>query len=71
MLLDIVMPDMDGFELMKRLRGFSEVPVIAISASPEGYDAAMGMGVDDFIFKPFKTEDMLVRINHVLGLQAE
>jgi two-component system KDP operon response regulator KdpE len=67
MLLDIVMPDMDGFEVMRRLRDFSRMPVIAISASPGRRGDAEAMGANDFISKPFQTEEILVRINHLLG----
>lgn len=66
-LLDISMPGMDGFEVMRRLRTFSRLPVIAISAST-GNDDGEGMGADDFIPKPFQMEDMLKRINRLLGL---
>jgi DNA-binding response OmpR family regulator len=68
MLLDIVMPDMDGFEVMRRLRAFSRLPVIAISASTGNHKGAEVMGADDFMPKPFHSEDMLKRINRLLGM---
>ncbi len=67
MLLDIVMPGMDGFEVMRRLRTFSRIPVITISASPGTGADADAAGADDFLLKPFQTEDMLKRINRLLG----
>ncbi len=67
MLLDIIMPDMDGFEVMKRLRSFSQMPVIAISASPQDHNDADAMGADDYLQKPFQTEEVLRRINLLLG----
>jgi DNA-binding response OmpR family regulator len=69
MLLDIVMPDMDGFEVMRNLRHFSRIPVIAISASPGSYSDAKEMGCNDFISKPFQTDEVLTRINRLLDLQ--
>jgi two-component system KDP operon response regulator KdpE len=71
MLLDVIMPDMDGFEVMRRLRDFSRMPVIAISASPGRHSDAEDMGADDFISKPFQTEEILVRINHLLGFTPD
>ena len=67
MLLDIIMPDMDGFEVMRRLRSFSKIPVIAISASPGNRGDADAMGAADFLQKPFQTEEILDRINLLLG----
>jgi two-component system KDP operon response regulator KdpE len=67
MLLDIIMPDMDGFEVMKRLRSFSQMPVIAVSASPEDHNDADAIGADDYLQKPFQTQEVLRRINLLLG----
>jgi two-component system KDP operon response regulator KdpE len=69
-LLDIGLPDMNGFEVMKRLRRFSEVPVIAVSGSPGSHYDADDMGADDFIIKPFQTDEILERINRLLEHQA-
>lgn len=68
MLLDIVMPGMDGFEVMKRLRTFSMIPVIAISATIYSHGDTCVAGADDFLPKPFQTEDMLKKINRLLRL---
>lgn len=67
MLLDIVMPGMDGFEVLRQLRAFSQLPVIALSASIANYDEAMRLGANAFISKPFKANDMVSRINAFLG----
>ena len=67
MLLDVIMPDIDGFEVMRRLRTFSKIPVIVISASPGNRGDADAMGADDFLLKPFQTEEILDRINLLLG----
>ncbi len=65
-LLDMVMPEMDGFEVLKRLRAFTELPVIAFSASPANRDEAMKCGANDFVSKPFHPEEMVSRIKSLL-----
>ena len=65
-LLDMVMPEMDGFEVLKRLRAFTELPVIAFSASPANRDEAMKCGASDFVSKPFHPEEMVSRIKSLL-----
>ncbi len=67
MLLDIVMPGMDGFEVLRQLRAFSQLPVIAFSASIANYDEAIRLGANDFMSKPFKANDMVSRINAFLS----
>jgi two-component system KDP operon response regulator KdpE len=66
MLLDIVMPGMDGFEVLKNLRAFTQLPVIAFSASPGNYDDAMRLGANDFVHKPFDPDDMVRKIKALL-----
>lgn len=66
-LLDIIMPGMDGFEVLSKLRDFTQVPVIAFSATPENYHNAMLLGASDFMSKPFEPEDMVGRIKALLG----
>jgi two-component system, OmpR family, KDP operon response regulator KdpE len=58
MLLDVVMPGKDGIAVLKELRSFSDLPVIAFSASPGNQDAAMLAGANDFMHKPFDPDDM-------------
>jgi CheY-like chemotaxis protein len=67
MLLDIVMPGMDGFEVLRQLRTFSYLPVIAFSASIANHDEAMRLGANAFISKPFKINDMMSNINALLS----
>jgi DNA-binding response OmpR family regulator len=67
MLLDIIMPEMDGFEVLKRLRDFTQLPVIGFSASPGNYHEAMRLGANDFMPKPFQPDDMTKRIKALLG----
>jgi two-component system KDP operon response regulator KdpE len=67
MLLDIIMPGMDGFEVLKNLRDFTQLPVIAFSASPGNYHDAMRLGANDFISKPFQPDEMASRIKALLS----
>jgi DNA-binding response OmpR family regulator len=67
MLLDIVMPYMDGFQVLERLRTFSKLPVIAFSARSENGPKALKIGADDFVAKPFSVDDMVMRVRSLLG----
>ena len=55
MILDVMLPDGDGFSLMEQLRTFTDVPVIFLTAKDEAADklAGLGLGADDYISKPF------------------
>jgi two-component system KDP operon response regulator KdpE len=66
MLLDMIMPDMDGFEVLKELRSFTDLPVIAFSANPGNQDPAIRLGANDFMHKPFDPDDMVRRIRVLL-----
>jgi two-component system KDP operon response regulator KdpE len=66
MLLDIIMPGFDGFNVLEELRTFSNLPVIALSASPGNYSSAMRLGANDFIPKPFKADEIVSRIKKLL-----
>ena len=70
MLLDIIMPEVDGFEVLRKLRCFTQLPVIAFSASPGSRDDAMQLGANDFVTKPFHTDDMVGRIRALLKHQS-
>lgn len=65
--LDLLMPKMDGFETLKQLRSFSSVPVIILSA--KGADAdkikGLGLGADDYLPKPFNPDELVARIEAV------
>ena len=63
-LLDLGLPDMDGIEVIKRIRTFSQTPIIVVSARIDNKDkiAALDEGADDYIKKPFNTEELLARI---------
>lgn len=67
-LLDIVMPGMDGFTVLKELRTFTQIPVIAFSASPGNQDEILRMGANDFMHKPFDPDDMAKKIKGLLEI---
>jgi two-component system KDP operon response regulator KdpE len=63
-LLDLGLPDLDGISVLTRLRAFTQVPVIVVSARSESDDKveALDLGADDFITKPFSIEELLARV---------
>jgi two-component system KDP operon response regulator KdpE len=67
-LLDVMMPGMDGFETLKRLRQFSQAPVLILTAKDEEDDRIKGLelGADDYIGKPFSHRELVSRIRAVL-----
>ena len=67
-LLDVMMPGPDGFETLEAIRGFSQVPVIMLTARNEEYDKLNGfrLGVDDYVAKPFSPKELMARIGAVL-----
>jgi two-component system KDP operon response regulator KdpE len=67
MLLDIVMPVMDGFEVLSKLRTFSKLPVIAFSARAENGPRALELGANDFVNKPFDIDDLIRKARKMLG----
>ncbi len=66
--LDVVMPDLDGFEVCRRIRSFSQVPVIMLTARGDELDRIVGLeiGADDYLPKPFNPRELLARIQAVL-----
>jgi two-component system KDP operon response regulator KdpE len=66
-ILDLIMPTMDGFEVLKELRSFSAVPVIILSAKRADVDKIKGLhlGADDYLPKPFNPDELLARIEAV------
>lgn len=62
--LDVMMPDIDGFDVCKRIREFSFVPVIFLSAKSDDVDKilALGLGADDYVTKPFSPKEVAFRI---------
>lgn len=66
--LDVMLPDGDGFSLMKKLRAFTNIPVIFLTAKDEAADklAGLGLGADDYVVKPFLPQELLLRVYAVL-----
>ncbi len=66
--LDVMLPDGDGFSLMKKLRAFTNIPVIFLTAKDEAADklAGLGLGADDYVVKPFLPQELLLRVHAVL-----
>ena len=71
-LLDIMLPVMDGWSVLKKIRESSKVPVIMLTAKGETSDKVSGleMGADDYIVKPFEMKEVLARIHAVLRRTA-
>ena len=71
-LLDIMLPVMDGWSVLKKIRGESKTPVIMLTAKGETTDKVTGLeqGADDYIVKPFETKEVLARIHAVLRRTA-
>ncbi|MCL1794257.1 MAG: response regulator transcription factor [Oscillospiraceae bacterium] len=66
-IMDIMMPEMDGFSAVREIRKFSDTPVIMLSARGEEYDKVLGFetGVDDYVVKPFSSKEIMLRINAI------
>jgi len=67
-LLDVMMPDLDGFSVCQRIRQFSAVPIIMLTAKGEEQDRVKGLdlGADDYLVKPFSATELLARVRAVL-----
>ena len=68
LILDIMMPKLDGFSACKEIKKIQDVPIIMLSARGEEYDKLFGfeLGIDDYIVKPFSPKELMARINVVL-----
>lgn len=71
-LLDVMLPELSGMEVLRRIRKTSSVPVIMVTARGETYDRINGLdaGADDYIPKPFEIEELLARMRAVLRRSA-
>lgn len=71
-ILDIMMPEMDGFTVCKKLREKKQTPVIMLSALGTEYDKLMGfeLGIDDYVVKPFSPRELMARVKAVLVRNA-
>ncbi len=67
-ILDVMMPEMDGFEVCKKIRSFSTVPIIMLTARGETSDKILGLelGVDDYLAKPFDSRELLARVKSLI-----
>lgn len=67
-IMDIMMPELDGFSACREIRKFSDTPILMLSARGEEYDRINGfeVGVDDFVVKPFSPKELMLRINAIL-----
>ena len=68
MLLDIMLPGMDGWQVLREVRKISGIPIIMLTAKDETFDKVLGLelGADDYIVKPFDTKELVARIKAVL-----
>jgi DNA-binding response OmpR family regulator len=67
-IMDIMMPELDGFAAVKEIRKTSNVPIIMLSARGEEYDKVLGFeyGVDDYVVKPFSSKEIMLRVAAIL-----
>ena len=67
-LLDLMLPGMDGYQVCREIRHTSDVPIIMLSAKAETFDKVLGLelGADDYIVKPFDTKELVARVRAVL-----
>ncbi|MCK9198197.1 MAG: response regulator transcription factor [Bacilli bacterium] len=67
-IMDVMMPELDGFSAIREIRKFSSVPVIMLSARGEEYDRIHGfeIGVDDYVVKPFSPKELMMRIDAIM-----
>ena len=67
-ILDVMMPKLDGFSVCKEIKKYKDIPIIMLSARSEEYDKLFGfeLGIDDYVVKPFSPKELMARINAVL-----
>ena len=67
-IMDVMMPELDGFSAVKEIRRTSDTPVLMLSARGEEYDKVLGfeLGVDDYVVKPFSSKEIMMRIGAIL-----
>ena len=71
-ILDVGLPDLNGFEVFKRLRAFSDVPVVFLTARADEIDRVVGLelGADDYVAKPFSPRELVARLRTILRRAA-
>jgi two-component system response regulator VicR/two-component system response regulator RegX3 len=72
-LLDLMLPEVDGMEVCWRLRAFSDVPIVMLTAKDHDIDQMRGReaGADDYVTKPFEIDDLIARIRTVLDRHSQ
>jgi DNA-binding response OmpR family regulator len=72
-IMDIMMPELDGFSAVKEIRKTSDTPVIMLSARGEEFDKVLGfeVGIDDYVVKPFSSKEIMMRVNAILRRTAK
>ena len=72
-LLDLMLPGMDGYQVCRELRSSSQVPIIMLSAKGEIFDKVLGLelGADDYMIKPFDSKELVARVKAVLRRYQE
>ena len=68
-IMDIMMPKLDGFSAVKEIQKIKDIPVIMLSARGEEYDKLFGfeLGIDDYVVKPFSPKELMARVNAILS----
>lgn len=72
MIIDIMMPELDGFSACREIRKFSDIPIIMLSARGEEYDKINGfeLGIDDYVVKPFSPKELMLRVDAIMKRSA-
>ncbi len=72
-IMDIMMPELDGFSASRKIRESSNVPIIMLSARGEEYDKINGfeIGIDDYVVKPFSPKELMLRVNAIMKRSCE
>lgn len=67
-IMDIMMPELDGYEAYRRIREIKDIPALMLSAKGEEYDKLQGFeaGIDDYVVKPFSIKELMARVNVIL-----
>ncbi len=71
-IMDVMMPKLDGFSSVKEIKKIKDIPVIMLSARGEEYDKLFGfeLGIDDYVVKPFSPKELMARVNAVLNRRS-
>lgn len=72
-ILDVMMPELDGFSTCKEIKKIKDIPVIMLSARGEEYDKIHGfeLGIDDYVVKPFSPKELMMRVNVVISRHCQ